>query len=257
MNYEEEIKKYFNEKEQLYFKLKQLDIKKQEIRELKKKYGNLQVPLVVTLSGTPRAGKTTCIDNLFEFFKKTDLETVCLEEPAGLIYQTLKNKSEKKELLKDRVGFVERQYEIGSEYINKNLNGNDIILCDRGILDTFIWYDMYYKLGMMDTKRYTEYLSKLKQKINYYNYFYVLYCETFESMKRDYISSLSIEPRTTMNNKNVERYNSSLLSILPNFNEKNNYTKLINTTLSDKMDSSIMIANEVLDKVKTMYLRRG
>ena len=251
--YNQQLVNYFISSPELLEQLKLLDKKKEQIKRLREKYGDLKEPLVITLSGTPRAGKTTCIDNLFEFFKKSDLKTKCLEEPAGLIYQTLKNKEEKKKILSDRVGFVEQQYEIGSKYIEENLN-NDIILCDRGVLDTFVWYDMYYQLGMMDEKRYKNYLLKLKD-MAYKNQFYALFASKDESMKRDYFSSLSIEPRTTMSPENVERYNSSLLRILPIIESKIDKSKLIDTTNCDKMDASITIANEVLDNVKKLYLR--
>lgn len=250
------IKRFFVGNSKLLEQLKQLDIKKQEIKNLKSKFGDLKSPIVITLSGTPRAGKTTCIDNLYEFFKKADLKTVCLEEPAGLIYQTLKNKEEKKKLLQDRVGFVEQQFELGNRYINEKLSDNDIILCDRGILDTFIWYDMYYQMGMIDSKQYSEYLLKLKDISKYFNQFYALFASVDESMRRDYITSLSIEPRTTMNEENITKFNNSLLRMIPIIESEIGVSKLIDTTMCDRMDPSIEIAGNVLESVKTMYLRR-
>lgn len=254
--YEQYVKQIFIDSSILLKELKQLDKKKHEIIELKGKYGDLKKPIVVTISGTPRAGKTTCIDNLFEFLKKADLKTACLEEPAGLIYQTLKNKEEKKKLLADRVGFVEQQYDVGKTYIDKNISNNDIVLCDRGILDTFIWYDMYYQLGMISRKKYKEYLLKLKDIKEYNNQFYALFTNSDESMKRDYLSSLSLEPRTTMNSENVDRFNSSMLRMMPIIEPEIGTSKLIDTSNSDKMDSSIIVANDILDSVKKLYLKR-
>ena len=250
-DYYNELNKFFVSNSKLLDDLKKLNERKEEIKRLKEKNGDLKHPIVVTLCGTPRAGKTTCIDNLFEFLKKADLKTVCLEEPTRLIYKTLKNTEEKKELLSD----IEQQYEIGSKYINDNLLNNDIILCDGGILDTFIWYDMYYQLGMIDIKKYKEYLLKLKD-MNYFNQFYVLFAHSDESMKRDYLNSLSIEPRTNMNQDNVERYNSSLLRMLPIIEPEIDCSKLIDTTKLNKMDPSIIVANDIIDNVKKLYLRK-
>lgn len=254
--YDKYVKQFFVSSPQLLEELKILDTKKQEIIKLRDKYGNLKTPIVVTISGTPRAGKTTCIDNLFEFLKKCDLNTCCLEEPAGLIYQGLKSKEEKRKLLTDRVGFVEQQYALGKYYIEKNLSENDIVLCDRGILDAFIWYDMYYQLGMITTEKYKQFLSNLKDIKKYNNQFYALFTSTDESMKRDYFNSLSLEPRTTMNSDNVERFNNSLIRMIPVIESEIGTSQLINTTTSDKMDSSIIIANDILDNVKKLYLRR-
>lgn len=255
--YNKKIERFYLGNFELLDRLRLLDKKKQEIIRLNEQYGDLEEPIVITISGTPRAGKTTCIDNLFEFLKKSNLKTKCLEEPAGLVYQTLKNKEEKKELLKHRVSFVNRQFQIGSEYIDNNLTSNDIILCDRGAIDPFFWMDMYYHMGLVSIEEYKTFLEKIKILNKYNNKFYVLYTETFTSMCRDYLSSLSIEPRTTMNEDNVGRFNESIKRMMPVIDKEIGNTKLIDTTKCDKMEPSIMIANEVLDDVKKMYLRRG
>ncbi|MDE6141059.1 MAG: hypothetical protein K2G03_00505, partial [Bacilli bacterium] len=111
---DEEIKEFFIGRDERLAKLRDLDKKKKELNGLREKMGPLTKPLVVTLSGTPRAGKTTTIESLYEFFKKTGINTKRLEEPAGLIYATLKNREEKQKLLENRVGFVDKQYDIGT-----------------------------------------------------------------------------------------------------------------------------------------------
>lgn len=252
-NYIKEIFKVYPE---LLKRLIELHGKKQEIQDLKSRYGNLPHPIIITVSGTPRSGKTTCIDNLFEFFKKCDLKTVCVEEPAGLIYQTLKTKDDKKKILSDRIGFVEKQWKIGCNHINKSLDGNDIIICDRGIIDTFIWYDMYYKLGMMNEKRYNDYFKRLEILNKDYNYFYALSATSDEAIKRDYVNSLSIEPRSTMNKENIERYNQSLIDCLPIIESNIDYLQFIDTTNCDRMEASIIVADDVSNKIKKLYLER-
>lgn len=254
--YNQKLDIYFAKEQFLLEKLKRLNARKEHLKDLHARYGLLEKTIVVTISGTPRAGKTTCIDNLFEFFKKADFKTACVEEPAGLVYATLKSKEEKAELLKDRIGFVERQLVIGEEEISKKLNDNEIILCDRGILDTFIWYDMYYKLGLMPKERYKEYLEKLKRNYPYFNQLYILYTSQLTSMFRDYQNSLSIEPRSTMNEDNVRRYNNSLIRMIPTFERNIDGIKFINTSDYAKMDASITIANDLIDKVENLYRRR-
>lgn len=256
IDYNNKLNLYFKGCEELLERLKRLNERKENIRKLHSIYGPLEKPIVVTISGTPRSGKTTCIDNLFEFFKKADFKTICLEEPAGLVYSTLKSKEEKAKLLEDRVGFVERQLEIGEESISHNLQGNEILLCDRGVLDTYIWYDMYYKLGMINKERYRAYLEGLKRKFPYFNEFYILYANSLASMYRDYQNSLSIEPRSTMNEENVKKYNSSLIRMIPTFESSIDSVKFINTSDYAKMDASIMVANDLADKIENLYRSR-
>lgn len=250
--YEEKIQSFFVGSLSLFDRLKELDKKKQILRRVVNESAGLDRPMVITVSGTPRAGKTTCIDNLYEFLKKADLRTVRLEEPAGLVYQTLKNKEEKKELLKDRVGFVDRQYEIGSSAIGAHLKDADVILCDRGALDTFIWYDMYYQDGMMSDERYQAFLKRLQDSSEYYNYFCSLYVDPFTSMQRDYINSLSIEPRTTMNIGNVEKYNAALARMEGLFKPNLDGFSHIDTTDLERMDASILVVEDVMDRVQKL-----
>ena len=254
--YEQQISTYFTHSMELLNRLKLLNDKKEQVKQLKEEFGSLETPIVVTINGTPRAGKTTCIDNLLEFLRKSDLQTVCLEEPAGLVYQTLKSREEKMQLLKDRVGFVEKQFDIGDEYIRKNLVGNDILLCDRGVLDTFTWYDMYYKLDMISQEQYVSFLSRMKTLSSYYNRLYSLYTSSYTSMIRDYQNSLSIEARSTMNEDNVKRYNNALLRMLPVYQKHIDYVQFINTTELDRMDASIFVADDILDYVLQLYRRK-
>lgn len=253
---EDEVKEFFIGRDERLAKLKDLDRKKKEINNLRDNNGPLIKPLVVTLSGTPRAGKTTTIEALYEFFKKTGINTKRLEEPAGLIYATLKNREEKQKLLENRVTFVDKQYDIGTNYINNNLNGSDLILCDRGVIDPFIWYDMYYQLGMVSRDKYIEFLNYMKDPKNYINYFYGLYADEKEAMKRDYLSSISIEERSTMSTDNVIRYNASLLRVLPQIEDYTDKSEIIDTSSKEIMESSIIIADEVLDTIKKLYLER-
>ncbi|MCM1053310.1 MAG: ATP-binding protein [Ruminococcus sp.] len=252
-NYTQEISSFFKSNPELFEKLLELDFKKQEIRELKRKNGNLTTPIVVTISGTPRAGKTTCVDNLTEFFRKADFRVSCLSEPAGIVYAGLKNRDEKKKLLQDRVGFVDKQFEIGSTDINEALSSSDIIICDRGVLDTYIWINMYYHKGMIDSNQYREFLERIKQSKKYIDCFYGLFTTSKTSMERDYINSLSIEPRTTMNRENIERYNSSLLELLPDYRENCESAKVIDTTNLNRMDASVIVANDIIKRIRKLY----
>lgn len=251
--YDKEIATFFVGNLELLEDLKALDEKKQEIKRLREKFGDLKTPLVVTITGTPRAGKTTCVENLTEFLRKAGLNVTELEEPAGIIYAGLKNREEKQRLLQDRIGFVEKQYEVGLNDINLALPKSDIIICDRGVLDPFVWYDMYYKLGMMDDARYYGFLSKLSEPKDYLECLYALYASSDTAMIRDYINSLSIEPRSTMNKENVERYNVSLLRMLPILEGTCDTTKLIDTTPLARMDASLEVANNILERVKKLY----
>lgn len=253
VKYEDDIKTFFIGNPKLFDDLKELQKKKDAIRALRDKHGDLNTPLVVTITGTPRAGKTTCVDNLADFLKKADLRTTCLTEPAEIIYSTLRNREEKKRLLNDRVGFVEKQFEVGSQNIAQALDSSDVIVCDRGNLDPFIWYRMYHKLGMISDADYEAFLRNLNIPKEYFNQFFALYSTPEVSQERDYVNSLSLEPRTTVTRGFIELYNSSMLGLMPLFKANTHESTLINTSQCDRMDASIQIADQVLERVRKLY----
>ena len=75
-------------------------------------------------------------------------------------------------------------------------------------------------------------------------------------MYRDYQNSLSLEPRSTMNEENVRKYNSSLIRMVPVFERNIDNIEFINTTDYAKMDASILIANDLTDKIESLYRKR-
>ncbi len=81
---------------------------------------------------------------------------------------------------------------------------------------------------------------------------YILLADSQESLRRDYQSSLSLEPRTTMNEENINKYNQSLQNMYPFYQQEINHVQLIDTNNRDIMEPAINIANDVLSKVKTL-----
>ena len=254
-NYEQAAK-YFENNVDLYIKLVELNQKKDQLKRIRGDLGKLQDPIIITLCGTPRSGKTSCITSLYEFLKKQDFKTSYIMEPAGIIYDTLNSKEEKKRLLEDRVKFVDMQFDVGLNKINEYINNSEIIICDRGIIDTFIWYDMYYKMGLLSDSEYDQKISKSQILKNFINYFYVLYSDSFESMRRDFNCTLSLEPRSTINDYFISNYNESLKKIYSLLSPKLSNSLFIDTTTYEIMDASIELSNDIMDNVKKLYLNK-
>lgn len=69
----------FNDNQDYYAKLKKLHAQKIELQHLKS-LCSLTKPFVIEFSGTPRTGKTTTINNLYDFFKKGGFNVSLIEE---------------------------------------------------------------------------------------------------------------------------------------------------------------------------------
>lgn len=88
----------FVDNENYYAKLRQLHAMKIELQRLKL-LCTLSKPFVIEFSGTPRTGKTTTINNLYDFFKKGGFKVELIEEFTTSKYYKEKLK---KKFLKSR-----------------------------------------------------------------------------------------------------------------------------------------------------------
>lgn len=259
------IDNVFNKKEDLFLKntifedsnyyqeLKKLHAQKMELERLRK-ICQLSKPYVIEFSGTPRTGKTTIINNLFDFFKKGGFDVSIIEE-----FTTSKNykdniKKELKDLsLKDiNLKIIEIVYQQLKEEIGKN---KDIILIDRSINDRQIWNYKRYKSGDIVNKCYMEYRDNYKQKSKeLIDYLVVTYADSLTSLKRDYVSSLALEKRNFLNINNVDDYNKNLLELEDLFNESVDNYLFVDTNNISKNDSSVIVAKNIMNSMRSKYI---
>ena len=240
----------FKENLEEYNNLLKFHYQKEEVFKLKTVQSK-KTPYVIEFTGTPRTGKTTLINILYDFFKKKGFSVEILEEFTTSkkykkeIYPTLKDKY--KNVINTEIPkYVLKQLE---ESITNN---PDIIIIDRSLFDRLIWVDrLYLKKGMTKEEydSYKEiYIPLIKNKINI-----VLstYTDSITSLKRDYNANLSLEKRNFLNEDNINEYNKSLLNMQKlSKKEKINFY-LFDTTNKKQREISFEI---VLKDMKKTYL---
>lgn len=244
----------FKDKVEEYNKLIKFHYRKEELYKLKEILET--IPYVIEFTGTPRTGKTTLINNLYDFFKKKGFKVEVLEE----FTTSKKYKQDIYPLLKDKYKSV-----INTEipkYVLKQLedaisNKPDIIIVDRSLFDRLIWVDRLYLKSGMSIEEYEEYkkiyIPLIKEKINIV---IATYTDALTSIKRDYYANLSLEKRSFLNEKNVFEYNNSLLNMEKlSINENINFY-LFDTTDKSQRDISFEVIDIILKKIKESYLFR-
>ena len=213
-------------------------------------------PYVIEFTGTPRTGKTSLINNLYDFFKKGGFNTVILEEFTTskkykeIIYPRLKNEYTK------IVNTEIPKYVL--EELKEILDTNpDIILIDRSLFDRLIWVDrLYLKGGMTDYeyKSYIEeYLPKIKSNIDI---ILSTYTDSITSLKRDYTANLALEKRTFLNTKNIDEYNKSLANMKELAKEENINFYLFDTTNKSEREVSFEVTDILLNDMRKKYIKR-
>ena len=243
----------FDNNQDEYKQLIKYHYQKEEIYKLKSVISK-NIPYVIEFTGTPRTGKTTLINNLYDFFTKKGFTVSILEEFTTSkkykeeIYPTLKAK-DKKEINFAIPKYVLKQLE---NTINNNI---DIILIDRSLFDRLIWIDRLYLNNEISVDEYNQYketyLPIIKEKINI---IISTYTDSITALKRDYQANLSLEKRKFLNEENINEYNKSLLNMKSLTKEENININLFDTTNKNQREISFLVAESILDDMKKHYL---
>lgn len=236
-----------------YEKLINLDAIKYEIKAI----GNCieKRPYVIEFTGTPRTGKTTIINNLFDFFKKAGFKVKLIEE---FTTSTFYKENVKENLLKKSKKTI--NFEIPKyvhEQLNESLKDNfDVIIIDRSLFDRCIWIDRLKEKNGITEIEVFEYLEKYIPIINSkINDIIALKCSSETCLKRDYEANLSLEKRNFLNVESIEEYNKSLENTKEIFEKNSIKVQCFETDDFNLLDIEIDVVNYILDNMKNLYLK--
>ena len=256
----------FYEKENLYLKetifensdyyqqLKILHAQKTELQRLKSLCPLLK-PYVIEFCGTPRTGKTTTINNLYDFFKKGGFKVSVIEEftTSKRYKEEFKAKFDKMNLAELNLAIIE---EVHKELLDALNTDKDIIIIDRSINDRQIWNYRRYIRGDMPEDKYLssrdKYSSISKELIDF---LVITYADTLVSLKRDYLSSLALEQRTFLNAENINEYNSALKELKELFKNSVEDSEILDTSKMTMEDVSINTASNIMLSMRRKYIK--
>ena len=244
----------FVDNQDYYKKLRQLHAEKIELQRLKALV-TLPKPFVIEFTGTPRTGKTTTINNLYDFFKKGGFEVSLIEEFTTSKYykEKLKSKFDKMELGDGNIAILEEIYKQLQIALSSS---KEIILIDRSINDRQIWNYRRFIRGDMEEEQYLIARDKYSQiSKELIDFLVVTYADPLVSLRRDYISSLALEKRRFLNEENIDEYNQSLQALKELFIESVDSMVYLDTSKMNMNDVSIEVASQVLPVMRKKYVK--
>lgn len=205
---------------------------KQEILNLFNNIKNkFNKPVVIEVLGTPNSGKTTAVQTLDKIFKRSYVK-------YKVIYEMASNCKIENKLSPDfNIWTLCETLKCLLEALHDDY---DLIICERGLLDTICWYQMFYELEKVD-------YSQLKNMINYIislkiieadYYTYIMTCDASTSIKREYLNELLDIKGTIVNEKIISMYNNSLHYVC-----ESNYGKLFKNILT--LDTSSLSQKDI------------
>lgn len=244
----------FKDNSNYYLELKKLHAQKEELLRLKK-LCSLDRPFVIELSGTPRTGKTTTINNLYDFFTKGGFSVSIVEEFTTSKYykEEIKPIISKMTTGNANVYVIEQVYNQLLEAIDSD---KDIIIIDRSLNDRQVWNYRCYLKGNLEKSKYLairDGYEKISRDL--IDYLVITYADALTSLKRDYNNSLALEPRRFLNINNINEYNDSL-KVLENLFERsvNNFS-IIDTSLMETNEVSVSVVREIMPVMRKKYIK--
>ena len=237
-----------------YAKLKQLHAMKIELQRLKS-LCSLPKPFVIEFSGTPRTGKTTTINNLYDFFKKGGFKVELIEEFTTSRYykENLKKKFDQMSLGDSNIAIIDEVYKQLQEALNSD---KDIILVDRSLNDRQIWNYRKYAKGDMPAEQYFSTRDKYKEiSKELIDFLLITYADPVVSLKRDYVSSLALEKRNFLSQDNIEEYNNCLNDLQDLFSQSVDSMLLLDTSSTGLNDVSVEATSQILPAMRKQYIK--
>lgn len=229
----------FKDDRELLKQLRSLHILKYQVLE-----EGYTKPFIVEILGTPRTGKTTTINNVFDFLKKGGFKVKYFEElVTSDFYNTIKD-----------LPLLERNLAIVDEIINQlesviNSKDNiDIAFFDRCVHDRLIWFRRMFNNKEITKEEYEKIIKKYKEPAKLVSSLLCFTASPEVSLKRDYLSSLALEKRSFLNTENIKTYNTALQELI---NDKiiSNY-HIIDTDNKTLDQTAIETAQLILTEIK-------
>ena len=243
----------FNDNKKYYEILKKLHAQKKELQRLNA-LSSLDKPFVIEFSGTPRTGKTTTINNLYDFFKKGGFKTTIIEEFTTSKYykEVFKPKFNDVTSTESNMAIIE---EVTKELEDAIKTDKEIIIIDRSINDRQIWNYRRFVKKQMPKKLYEESREKYRLKSKeLIDFLVITYADPIASLKRDYNSSLALEKRNFLNIDNLNEYNNSLNDLKDLFKTSVDNSLFLDTTKLDMNKVAIEIATKIMIAMRQKYI---
>lgn len=172
---------------------------KQKMTELKNCRGKTS-PLVIEIAGLPKAGKSTIIECIYNFFRKNGWDkTIVIFE--GIQSSTV---SRKNGLLHYNLYFV---FKTLLETIEKCETGQNLIIVERGIFDRLGWFLYLHEIGHNGKKILSEDFQTIKDFLmleslrSLFHLTIFLHCDIQTSLEREAPFILTLDDETTVMNK--------------------------------------------------------
>lgn len=214
---------------------------------------DLKRPMFIEFAGTPKSGKSTCIETISHFFRRCDGKVLAPAEGAS--------RRTPYYLRNNWMAFNTWSASYALMYVLEGLHGSDqydLVLLDRGLFDALAWFEfLASKKKVTDTER--DHVQNFLQ-IEHWRTAIDVVClfktDPVTAMKRENAGKLTDAKGSMMNEPNLGDLNDAYDKIQKQYEPQFAQIKTIDTSGdrgTDPADTAAEVAHLILDALE----RRG
>lgn len=211
----------------------------ERVRELKELHRQRH-PIVIEFSGSPKAGKTSCINSLELFLKRNGFSVKVIQERASVCPVNDKQSP----MFNIWTACMSLAGMVGT--LEDKKSKVDVLILDRGIFDALCWFEWLAKSGKMEKqlKESVESFLLRKEFVQAVDIVFA-FCTTPEkSIEREYANLLTDKPGSIMNVNVLQTYRTSIEKTIAK--KGNRFRKVFEIDTTEKNQDQV--GKEVTEK---------
>jgi predicted NUDIX family phosphoesterase len=235
----------------IQMKIKNNDIDKniEELEKLSEKVLKLKAdaiprrPIIIEFCGSPKSGKSSCINSLDLFLRRNNFRTKVLTERASVCPVT--NKYDPYFNFWTVSGCIAEL----SEVMSNRSKDFDIVLVDRGIFDAICWFTWLLKQKHFDRKNYNAVINFLTMSRwrSIIDLVYTFIARPDVSLNREYANLLTRKTGSIMKTEILESYKDVLNQTIENFKGMFRRVEYFDTSEKELNDVNYEVTKNILN----------
>lgn len=223
----------------------------EEVLSLKQEHRQKR-PIVIEFSGSPKAGKTSCINSLELSLKRNGFSVKIVQERASVCPVSDKQSP----MFNLWTACMSLAGLIGT--LEDKKSNVDVLILDRGIFDALCWFEWLVSNSKMEEKQrcITEDFLLMEELIKSIDIVFAFSVEPQISIDREYANLLTNKPGSIMNQKVLAEY---LEAIENTYSLKRSFFHevfMIDTSNKNQDQVGKEVTEKTLDTLKNMLMER-
>lgn len=209
-------------------------------------------PIVIEFCGSPKAGKSTCINSLHLFLRRNNFRTKILNERAGIC--PINSKFDPM----FNIWTMSSALAELSEVISNNSRDYDVIILDRGLFDAICWFSWQRENDFLhdeDYKSFVGFITTIKWR-SIIDVIYTFTVDPSESLEREHATLLTDKTGSVMRNQVLQSFNETIADSMRKFSTFFRKIQNIDTTKITHDEVNYKVTKDILNILRDITIEK-